>query len=429
MVKASPRPRAVAVAVLATVVATATMLSATVPAGAAPPPGSLDPTFGGGVVLGPEGFSSDVEEVVTQPDGKVLATGRYSTGPELYVMVLRYGTDGVLDPSFGGGDGMALIDFEPGNTFDHVADLALAPDGKIVVVGGFGAVTVARLLTDGTLDPTFGVDGIMSTHFSPDGGIANSVHDVAVRPDGRIVIGAQARGQLGAFVAIQLTAAGFIDPTYGTGGIAVAFVPGRNLWPRGLVLDQQGRAVLVSHDSGQWRTFLTRFDARGRVDRTFGLGGISGSPMKFPSELALAPDGSLVVSGYGDSGPAPFQVARFRGDGMPDFGFGIFGIGAVAVPAPGLDGGAWGVAVRPDGAIIAAGLNGTGSIVVVRFLTTGVVDPTFGTGGITVTPIGQIYSGARSVALDPDGDIVVGGVQIFWPDGYDRWMVARYTGA
>src|SRR5437868_12155127 len=71
-------------------------------------PGDLDPTFGGdGIVrtdLTPA--EEDGYAVAIQPDGKIVVAGEMGTGsPNPSMAIVRYETNGSLDPSFGGGDG------------------------------------------------------------------------------------------------------------------------------------------------------------------------------------------------------------------------------------------------------------------------------------------------------------------------------------
>ena len=95
------------------------LVLATAPAARAAP-GDLDPTFGGdGVVrtdLTPaedDGFA-----VTIQPDGKIVVAGEMGIGgPNPRFAIVRYETDGSLDPSFGGGDGKVSIDFTPRDDF------------------------------------------------------------------------------------------------------------------------------------------------------------------------------------------------------------------------------------------------------------------------------------------------------------------------
>ena len=135
-------------------------------------PGDLDPTFSGdGKALTSIGVSSYGNDVAVQADGKIVVVGGSDAGAggTTRFALTRFMPDGSLDPSFGG-DGMVTTDF--GNV---AADaVALQFDGKIVAVGG---QAVARYLPDGSLDASFGAGGKVTTDFS--------VSDVKVDRDGQ----------------------------------------------------------------------------------------------------------------------------------------------------------------------------------------------------------------------------------------------------
>src|SRR6266487_6929602 len=162
-------------------------LIAAVPASAQAAPGELDPSFGsGGLVTTDFGGRGDFGlAVAVQSDGKIVAAGNSSTvgGPfSVNFALARYNTDGSLDPTFGSG-GTILTSF--GGTVSAAADVVVQPDGKIVAVGIAGSdFGVARYTASGTLDPTFGSGGLVTTDF---GGF-DQANGVALQADGKIVV-------------------------------------------------------------------------------------------------------------------------------------------------------------------------------------------------------------------------------------------------
>ena len=128
----------------------------------APPVAGLDPSFGGdGKVSTPSGSA---EAVAVQPDGAIVTAGNDSLGLDFQLM--RHQPDGDLDPSFGGGDGIVTTSF--GGPLgaplsrDEAFDVALQPDGKILVAGSAQLTgtsldfVVARYNPDGSPDTGFG---------------------------------------------------------------------------------------------------------------------------------------------------------------------------------------------------------------------------------------------------------------------------------
>ena len=157
------------------------------------PDGSLDPSFGGdGKVTAHLGGDSNsiAWDLALQPDGRIVAAGQVlgrtaSTGQ---FGLVRLESDGSLDSTFGG-DGKVRTSFK-GSTANAYG-IALQNDGKIVVVGDrittevFGVrFALTRYRPDGSLDPSFGGDGKVSTAFGMRPATAS---DVAIQPDGRIV--------------------------------------------------------------------------------------------------------------------------------------------------------------------------------------------------------------------------------------------------
>ena len=144
------------------------------------PDGSVDTSFGGGDGLATASFGlspyfdSMPETLVLQPDGRILVAGHASTDNGSDFALARFNTDGSLDQTFGGGDGLVTTDFSPG-TSETLTGLALQPDGKIIAVGTSligpdftrSEFAMARYNMDGSLDTTFGGgDGLVTTILS-----------------------------------------------------------------------------------------------------------------------------------------------------------------------------------------------------------------------------------------------------------------------
>lgn len=143
------------------------------------PNGQPDPSFGvdGRVITEIPGIEAqEVAAMVIQDDGKIIVGGsgiRYGVGPCVWTgdfILVRYNTDGALDPAFGN-NGIVLTNFTwfnetAGNSTDNLTCLALQPDGKILA-GGYGSLcselirrsNLIRYTTSGEPDSTFGLYG------------------------------------------------------------------------------------------------------------------------------------------------------------------------------------------------------------------------------------------------------------------------------
>ena len=157
-------------------------------AAASAAPGDLDPTFGdSGVAVVDLDGSEDVRAIAQRPDGRIVLGGTQSGGAGASPdgIVAQLGADsGKLDPAYGLGPGWSRIDR---GAADSVSDLALQPDGRIVAVATSGDDGfAARLLAaEGTFDPSFGGgDGFAGPPF----GGQDIIQGLALQPDGRLVV-------------------------------------------------------------------------------------------------------------------------------------------------------------------------------------------------------------------------------------------------
>jgi uncharacterized delta-60 repeat protein len=130
--------------------------------------GALDPTFGNGAGYITTSFSTKADQadsVLIQPDGKILATGESSALTRSAELV-RYIADGSLDTTFGTG-GRVLEPYTGGTPHAALYPVeGTANDGKIVLAGfSLGNFSVARFNSNGTLDTSFGTNGIATANF------------------------------------------------------------------------------------------------------------------------------------------------------------------------------------------------------------------------------------------------------------------------
>jgi uncharacterized delta-60 repeat protein len=285
--------------------------------------GALDPAFGDGGIVITElgGDSSGANDMVLQPDGKIVTVGTVSGD----VALLRYNPDGSLDSGFGDG-GKVITNVTPDDVGNAVH---LTRDGKILVAGQSCVagstcendlrrdLLLLRYNSDGSLDTSFGDQGKVITRL----GLCDMANDIAVGPDGSIV--------------------------------AVGFSSGANIFPC-VILEGTQFAIARYTPNGESTIFATRF----------GPGGRGGS---VATATAITMDGltpKIVVGGYyrqfltcaSQEGPNPcnFLLARLNwADGSADPSFGSGG-SAIADFAGGFDR-AWDLAIQRDGRIIQAG--------------------------------------------------------------------------
>lgn len=205
---------------------------------------------------------------------------------------------------------------------DSIGDAALQPDGKILMSGHnrFEGGKLVRLNSDGTLDSSFGTNGVAT--FSPISSHFNHPSGLAVQPDGKILIcGISAEFGLYTSFVVRLNPNGSVDQTFGTNGYLL--IPEPDSLARGIAvamaLQPNGKIILGGERSGGFA--LMRFNANGTLDTGFGTNGTLTTHMGLSSRaailsLAWQSDGKLLAGGsVGDpANQTDIGLARFRVD-------------------------------------------------------------------------------------------------------------------
>lgn len=375
--------------------------------------GSLDTTFNPsgslpGTVTTDIGSGNDTARgVVIQPDGKIVTVG-FTNDPSSKFAVARYNSDGSLDTTFGvAGKVITAI-----NALAFGNDVALQPDGKIVVtgntfVGATSNIAVARYNVDGTLDTSFNGTGTVTT---PIGSFAQG-DGVAIQPDGKIVVGGAGNGNQ--FSVVRYNTDGSLDLSFGGSGTGIRTTPiGTSADGNAIVLQPDGKIIVAgSALVGAVQSFaLARYNNDGTIDSSFGVGGSMTTAIGVAFSVGLQSDGKIILVGQG-------KIARYTTNGFLDSSFGTSGI-VTQTPTSNS------VVVQPDDKIVVVGGNSNG-FVVIRYTPNGSLDGSFGVGGVTITLIGPGF-GAAAVALQTDRKIVVVGQAVV--SGFNRFAVARYNG-
>jgi len=386
--------------------------------------GSLDVSFGiNGLVTTPFlNGGSNGNTVTLQDDGKIVVAGASNSD----VAVARYNSDGSLDNSFGtGGQVTTTI-----GTMNNMAyKILVQSDGKIVIAGTAepGASDFDFLLirynTDGTLDNAFGPGGIVETSF-------NTLNDVAyscvLQSDGKIISAGTADVQ---FAMSRHNTDGTLDSTFGTNGLVTSPVGFNGGLGRAVAIQSDGKLVMtgICFDSSFVKGFgLARYTSDGISDSTFGIDGVAASYFTgnndYAQSMAIQSDGKIVVAGFDDAGAKFFFAAeRYNNDGSLDTSFGIGG--KVTTPVGTYNDYGRSVAIQSDGKILVGGYTGDDisyDYVLVRYNSDGSLDPVFGNGGKVITDFGGSSEGL-CVTLQSDEKIVVSGTH----EG--NFALARYN--
>ncbi|MBI2219167.1 MAG: hypothetical protein HYU51_17940 [Candidatus Rokubacteria bacterium] len=370
-------------------------------------------------------------------------------------------SDGDLDTTFGIG-GKVITPFDSYTAIGQ--SVAIQPNGKIVVGGvsyttiSTGDFALARYNTDGTLDPTFGTGGKVTTNF---GAKVASIWSVAIYKTGPhvgkiVAAGDSTASGLNVFALARYNTDGSLDTTFGggTGKVATSFaLPGNvNVTAQALsvAIQSDDRIVLAGNTvkgfdfscfdcpaNNGFNFALARYDADGNLDTSFGgtgkvitdIGGFSFGGGDAAYSVVIQSDGKIVAAGYGNplaSGNSDFALLRYNTDGTLDTTFGGGGTGKVTTDFGTTFDYGFSAVIQSDGKIVVAG-ESTNDFALARYNTDGTLDTTTfggGTGKVT-TNFGGTDRG-QSVAIQSDDMIVVAG-NTTTPTGSYDFALARYN--
>ena len=370
------------------------------------------------VHAGPLPTPGMIKDVVVQSDGKILVA--FQTAATDRFTILRLGLDGALDPTFGG-DGIVETVFAPHMT-SIVGDLALQPDGRIVAAGHtmtdihFSKFAVVRYRTDGSLDPTFSGDGKVVTDFITGNGWDPNV---AVASDGSIIAAGSETSSAGVLVA-RYRGDGSPDTAFDVDGMATFDLPGTWEAAFDVAADASGNAVVVGrvHVPGSVpKQVIARVRPNGQLDSGFGSGGLvvwdaGHGGVQAARAVAIQSDGRIVVAGVAGYEQI-VTLSRYLPSGQSDQSFGdaghelTYSDGQSPGAAVGGD-----VALLPHGRIAVSSNAGWPTDVRLQVHTpNGELDPAFdnGDGKLDVDLSGADRQDRGLITVARDGKIIVAG--------------------
>lgn len=353
----------------------------------------LDVGFGneGKVTTPISGERDFAKSLALQSDGKIIACGSYRVGNRNQIALSRYNPDGSMDGTFGN-NGISLNEY--GTITVQECSIALQQSGKIVIAATYSPLPPAtqsanflllRFNADGTQDMTFGSDGVTIV-----GGIGGCLsYDVAVLANQKIMLAGRSAGLNGPLL---------------NGNISVG-----------------------------------RFNADGTLDTAFGINGFVeiDATLHFPNvgeaatTFEIDPEGRILVAGYLEklTSDHDFILARLNTDGTPDTAFGNNGF---AVADFGGRDQATSLIITPDDKYIIGGssediANQNSKIAIAKFNHNGTPDTAFGNNGQSSANIGIALSDhLQAILLLPDGKILGAGYTEN-PDSSNDFLFLRYN--
>ena len=286
--------------------------------------GSVDSSFGiNGQLTTDLGGQSFANQISVRPNGKILVSGFSNPDYPVFAMS-RYNANGTIDTSFGT-NGKTVTDFSGGYASSY--GMGVQVDGKIILAGGVYGPTqqktvfaLARYSADGVLDATFGNNGKITTSF---GALNGGGISLAMQGDGKIVVaGTVGSSTSSAFALARYNSDGTLDTSFDVDGMVTTSF---GIWPNAfsVMIQSDGKIVIAGTSDGVG--VIARYNSNGTLDTTFDIDGIAtvktGLNTSF-NGLVQQQDGRILTAGSAsNAGQLDFSVVRLNVDGSVDPSF------------------------------------------------------------------------------------------------------------
>lgn len=273
--------------------------------------GTPDHTFGDCGIVRTNIHSSDyAHSISVLEDGKIILGGITSTtATGVDVVILRYNSDGTLDPTFSS-DGKVITCI--GESDDWCQELIIQPDGKLVAAGLYensesnDDFALIRYHMDGTLDHSFGMDGIVTT---PIGEAHDRCYAAAIQPDGKIILAGESYDDDRRNIAVvRYNPDGSLDHSFSVDGKITTAVGEYSSGAMSVKLQADGKIILTGwvHNGADRDYVLVRYNSDGTLDHSFDEDGkfilSIGDGDEISFAMVLQADHKIVVAGTAEMG-------------------------------------------------------------------------------------------------------------------------------
>ena len=395
--------------------------------------GILDSSFGSNgmyIYRGISGHSRATMHTLLNDGGMIL-----SCYPGIYrsPFYIKLTNSGYIDTSFGTKGVRTLLH---NSTLTNNRVVALS-NGKIIAAYSLlNAVIVTRLNANGTTDTSFGHSGTTSISITA-GGV--DLKSIKIDYAGRILLGTSEYSfDKLAFGITRMLSDGTVDATFGTNGRTVIKPSGYTSTLYGIDCNHHNEVYATGSGRNQYSgndDYLTiKLTSSGQLDNSFGSQGIIAANYGTRSgatAIRIQDDNKVLVAGlFGDVNVGDFGIIRYLANGNLDASFGVNGVVQTSftsnadVP--------YAICMQPDGRIIVAGYANLmyqqevniADFALARYLPNGALDYSFGNGGKLISRLTNDNDESHYVLIQTDGKIVVSG--LVTEQGFSRPVVARY---
>jgi len=321
----------------------------------------------------------------------------------------RFHDNGSPDTSFGN-QGLLTADFDNGQMSSNI--VILHQQDRLLITGTLHRddILLGRLLHNGSLDTNFGKAGFSITDL---GSHRIYAGPIAAFPDGRIQTSALVGNR---FVSMRYLPNGNLDHAYGQSGLASVRLPHHDyVYDISFSIDAQGGiAALISIEEENKSIYIARLRPDGTPEQGFGTDGllrvVFGLGDSYGGSVSILENGKILIAGTfaNTNGIHFFAMSQFLPDGQADQSFGN---GGVAISQTANNAFCSNMAVLPDGKILLTGNQEPvpSRLISARYFSNGFIDASFGSFGRVETAIGQQLVSSQNISLQSDGKILIAG--------------------
>lgn len=272
--------------------------------------GSLDSTFAQkGYTTKDFGKDDIAFSIDVQNDGKILICG-FAENLNWDFAISRFNPDGSIDSTFGE-RGSTVLNI--GSYNDVAFSIKAQQDGKIIVCGWtyiFGSwdFALVRLNPDGTLDSSFGTNGIVTTDYNH---LYNTSHSVAIQSNGKYVVAGYTEKPGSSdtdILIIRYNTDGSIDHSFGINGLTLIDYNNADDFAWVVKVDQYDKIVIGGNVTinGSKILQIVKLNSNGSSDISFGENGVLVTQIFGIEEecrdLCIQPDGKILLTGHASDG-------------------------------------------------------------------------------------------------------------------------------
>lgn len=285
-----------------------------------------------------DGFITNYTEIFNSPYKIVSQNNNYfisgTDTPIIYkfdsngMLLSSFGVNGVLDFTINAPNYIAFIDeiyYNPNDNYLYVGfDYDESLDNSANTYYSYG---LCRLTSNGSIDSSFGVNGIAKVRFDSFGTNSNEYPgEISFQSDGKIIVTGFLNTTDYTNYKIGITrfnANGTLDTTFGTSGKVTSQVNTKNS-PSDLIMLSDNKFLLNITDvslTGTITTIIQKYNSNGSLDTSFGTNGMVAENEYFRT-MILQNDGKIIKAGQKNS---HFTSSRYYSNGALDTTYGISG--------------------------------------------------------------------------------------------------------